>query len=160
MAEGASPQVGFTFSYAFLAINITNPGGPGKGMYSRLYTHILNHFPQIDHCASFHHIYSDSSLFGLFASFVPASSGLGGGNTPSQILPHLVHQLSLLLYTPIPQEEFSRAKNQLKSSLMMALESRAVEVEDLGRQVISAFRQLDVRLSTPIRFLSTIVKFP
>jgi processing peptidase subunit alpha len=110
-------------------------GGPGKGMYSRLYTHILNHFPQVDHCASFHHIYTDSSLFGLFASFVPASSGLRGGNTPGQILPHLVHQLSLLLYTPIPETELSRAKNQLTSSLMMALESRAVEVEDLGRQV-------------------------
>jgi mitochondrial-processing peptidase subunit alpha len=104
-------------------------------MYSRLYTHILNHFPQVDHCASFHHIYTDSSLFGLFASFVPASSGLRGGNTPGQIMPHLVHQLSLLLYTPIPETELSRAKNQLKSSLMMALESRAVEVEDLGRQV-------------------------
>ncbi|KAF8640348.1 hypothetical protein AX17_000020 [Amanita inopinata Kibby_2008] len=119
-------------------------GGPGKGMYSRLYTHILNHFPQIDHCASFHHIYTDSSLFGLFASFVPASSGLHGGNTPSQILPHLVHQLSLLLYTPIPQEELSRAKNQLKSSLMMALESRAVEVEDLGRQILVHNRKVPV----------------
>ncbi|KAF5385394.1 hypothetical protein D9615_001243 [Tricholomella constricta] len=119
-------------------------GGPGKGMYSRLYTHILNHFPQVDHCASFHHIYTDSSLFGLFASFVPASSGLRGGNTPSQILPHLVHQLSLLLYTPIPEAELSRAKNQLKSSLMMALESRAVEVEDLGRQVLVHNRKVPV----------------
>ncbi|KAJ6565997.1 Metalloenzyme, LuxS/M16 peptidase-like protein [Mycena sp. CBHHK59/15] len=111
-------------------------GGPGKGMYSRLYTHILNHYPQIDHCASFHHIYTDSSLFGLFASFVPYSAGRQVGNTPSQILPHLVHQLSLLLYTPIPAVELNRAKNQLKSSLMMALESRAVEVEDLGRQIL------------------------
>ncbi|GLB35845.1 putative peptidase M16 family protein [Lyophyllum shimeji] len=119
-------------------------GGPGKGMYSRLYTHILNHFPQVDHCASFHHIYTDSSLFGLFASFVPASSGIRGGNTPSQILPHLVHQLSLLLYTPIPESELSRAKNQLKSSLMMALESRAVEVEDLGRQVLVHDRKIPV----------------
>ncbi|KAG5647735.1 hypothetical protein DXG03_008458 [Asterophora parasitica] len=119
-------------------------GGPGKGMYSRLYTHVLNHFPQVDHCASFHHIYTDSSLFGLFASFVPASSGLRGGNTPSQILPHLVHQLSLLLYTPIPEEELSRAKNQLKSSLMMALESRAVGVEDLGRQVLVHNRKVPV----------------
>ncbi|KAF8630982.1 hypothetical protein AX15_002692 [Amanita polypyramis BW_CC] len=119
-------------------------GGPGKGMYSRLYTHILNHFPQIDHCASFHHIYSDSSLFGLFASFVPVSAGLRGGNTPSQVLPHLVHQLSLLLYTPIPQEELSRAKNQLKSSLMMALESRSVGVEDLGRQILLHNRKFSV----------------
>ena len=109
-------------------------GGPGKGMYSRLYTHILNHYQQIDHCASFHHIYTDSSLFGLFASFLPAGAGVGG-NTSSQILPHLVHQLSLLLYSPVPQGELERAKNQLTSSLMMALESRAVEVEDLGRQV-------------------------
>ena len=31
--------------------------------------------------------------------------------------------------------DLSRAKNQLKSSLMMALESQAVVVEDLGRQV-------------------------
>ena len=102
-------------------------------MYSRLYTHILNHFPQIDHCASFHHIYTDSALFGLFASFIPTSGRQA--NTPSHIFPHLVHQLSLLLYSNIPEQELSRAKNQLKSSLMMALESRAVEVEDLGRQV-------------------------
>lgn len=114
-------------------------GGPGKGMYTRLYTHILNHYPQVEHCASFHHIYSDSSLFGLFASFLPASSGAMGGNTPGQILPHLIHQLSLLLYTPIPNTELQRAKNQLNSSLMMALESRAIEVEDLGRQVCLSF---------------------
>jgi processing peptidase subunit alpha len=115
-------------------------GGPGKGMYSRLYTHILNHYPQIDHCASFNHIYSDSSLFGLFASFLPAASGATGGNTSGQILPHLVHQLSLLLHSPIPHAELQRAKNQLISSLMMALESRAIEVEDLGRQVCHVLR--------------------
>ncbi|CCM04458.1 uncharacterized protein FIBRA_06638 [Fibroporia radiculosa] len=117
-------------------------GGPGKGMYSRLYTHILNHYPQIDHCASFHHIYTDSSLFGLFASFVPAAGRQG--NSPAQIFPHLVHQLSLLLYTPTSRVELNRAKNQLKSSLMMALESRAVEVEDLGRQVLVHNRKVPV----------------
>lgn len=116
-------------------------GGPGKGMYSRLYTSILNHFPQVDHCASFHHIYSDSSLFGLFASF---DSKARGGNTPTQILPHLIHQLSLLLYTPIPEQELSRAKNQLKSSLMMSLESQAIQVEDLGRQVLVQGRKVPV----------------
>ncbi|EIN13923.1 LuxS/MPP-like metallohydrolase [Punctularia strigosozonata HHB-11173 SS5] len=118
-------------------------GGPGKGMYSRLYTHILNHYPQVDHCASFHHIYSDSSLFGLFASFVP-KAGRHHGNTADQILPHLVHQLSLLLYAPVSETELSRAKNQLKSSLMMALESRAVEVEDLGRQILVHGRKISV----------------
>ncbi|KAJ3508614.1 hypothetical protein NLJ89_g5663 [Agrocybe chaxingu] len=119
-------------------------GGPGKGMYSRLYTNILNHYPQIDHCASFHHIYTDSSLFGLFASFLPAGSGVSGGNTPSQILPHLVHQLSLLVYMEVPMVELQRAKNQLTSSLMMALESRAIEVEDLGRQILVHNRKVPV----------------
>ncbi|KDQ63251.1 hypothetical protein JAAARDRAFT_147360 [Jaapia argillacea MUCL 33604] len=118
-------------------------GGPGKGMYSRLYTHILNHYPQIDHCASFHHIYTDSSLFGLFASFLPAGPQ-HQGNSPGQILPHLVHQLSLLLYQPVPKGELNRAKNQLKSSLVMALESRAVEVEDLGRQILVHNRKIPV----------------
>ncbi|THH06668.1 hypothetical protein EW145_g3928 [Phellinidium pouzarii] len=109
-------------------------GGPGKGMYSRLYTHILNRHPQIDHCEAYHHIYTDSSLIGLFASFVPVSSPRQGGS-PAQIMPHLVHQISLLLHVPVGEAELSKAKNQLKSSLVMALESRAVEVEDLGRQV-------------------------
>jgi processing peptidase subunit alpha len=115
-------------------------------MYSRLYTQILNHYPQIDHCASYHHIYTDSSLFGLFASFVPAAGSPAGarGNSPAQILPHLAHQLSLLLYSPLNRTELSRAKNQLKSSLVMALESRAVEVEDLGRQLLVHDRKIPV----------------
>ena len=108
-------------------------GGPGKGMYSRLYTHILNHHTLVDHCASFNHIYVDSSLFGLFASYFPDGAARKGG--VPHILPHLVHQLSLLLYRAVPGAELQRAKNQLKSSLIMALESRSVEVEDLGRQV-------------------------
>ena len=113
-------------------------GGPGKGMYSRLYTHILNHYAQIDHCAAFHHIYTDSSLFGLFASFLP-NTPHSQGTTARDILPHLIHQLSMLLYTPIPTNELNRAKNQLKSSMVMALESKSLEVEDLGRQVCPHF---------------------
>ncbi|KZW00464.1 LuxS/MPP-like metallohydrolase [Exidia glandulosa HHB12029] len=104
-------------------------GGPGKGMYSRLYTHILNRHAQVEHCASFQHIYSDASLFGLFATFSPTAGS-------SVVLSHLANQLSLLLRAPVPQPELQRAKNQLMSGLVMALESRAVEVEDLGRQLL------------------------
>jgi mitochondrial-processing peptidase subunit alpha len=124
-----------------------SPGGPGKGMYSRLYAHILTHFPQIEHCASFHHVYADSSLFGLFASFSPASSGWRGSDRPEHVMSHLVHQLSLLLYSPLPEIELNRAKNQLKSTMMMALESQAVEVEDLGRQVWFNFILLYLSIS-------------
>lgn len=112
-------------------------GGPGKGMYSRLYTHILNHHPQIDHCAAFHHIYTDSSLFGINTVMHPST-------TPTQVLPIIAHQFAMLLYKNIPAAELQRAKNQLKSSLVMALESRAVEVEDLGRQVLVHGRKIGV----------------
>ncbi|KAI0033969.1 mitochondrial processing peptidase [Vararia minispora EC-137] len=115
-------------------------GGPGKGMYSRLYTHILNHHSLVDHCASFNHIYADSSLFGLFVSYFQE----GRKNGAPYILPHLVHQLSLLVYRLTPETELNRAKNQLKSILVMALESRAVEVEDLGRQQLAQGRKVPI----------------
>jgi len=113
-------------------------GGPGKGMYSRLYTHVLNHHPTIDHCSSLHHIYSDSSLFGIVGTSFPSLR-------PKDLLPTIVHQLSLLVHSPVPASELSRAKNQLMSSLVMALESRAVEVEDLGRQVLVHGRKVGVQ---------------
>ena len=40
--------------------------------------------------------------------------------------------------TSISAEELSRAKNQLKTSLLMNLESRPILFEDIGRQVASA----------------------
>jgi mitochondrial-processing peptidase subunit alpha len=104
-------------------------------MYTRLYTHILNYYAQIEHCAAFHHIYTDSSLLGLFASFVPSSSTTRPGSKPQHILPHLAHQLSLILYQRIPDEELRRAKNQLMSSMIMAMESQNIQIEDMGRQV-------------------------
>lgn len=106
-------------------------------MYSRLYTHVLNHHSSIDHCSSFHHIYSDTSLFGL-------SLTAHAHHAPSSILPLMAHQLSLLLYHPIPNTELQRAKNQLMSSLVMALESRIVEVEDIGRQILVHGRKVSV----------------
>jgi hypothetical protein len=74
-------------------------------------------------------------------------------------MPHLVHQLSLLLYTPVSEVELKRAKNQLKSSMVMALESQAVEVEDLGRQVQTDDSNFNSSLILR-RFWSTAVGFP
>ncbi|GAA6027782.1 hypothetical protein JCM8097_001715 [Rhodosporidiobolus ruineniae] len=105
-------------------------GGPGKGMYSRLYTQVLNQYHAVDFCSSFHHCYLDSGLFGLsisvHPSFLPRVPDL------------IAHQLDCVT-RPMPggvgEPELARARNQLKSSLAMALESRMVQVEDLGRQV-------------------------
>ncbi|OBZ79274.1 Mitochondrial-processing peptidase subunit alpha [Grifola frondosa] len=107
-----------------------------------------------DTTTEFNHIYlayegvgiHDDDVYALATIQVLLGGGgsFSAGQLPAHIFPHLVHQLSLLLYTPIPKVELSRAKNQLMSSLMMALESRAVEVEDLGRQVLVHDRKVPV----------------
>jgi processing peptidase subunit alpha len=99
---------------------------------------VLNHHPNIDHCSCLHHIYSDTSLFGIVGTSFPTIN-------PKDLLPTLVRQLSLLLYHPVGTKELRRAKNQLMSSLVMALESRGVEVEDLGRQVLVHGRRIPVQ---------------
>ncbi|KAI5474513.1 mitochondrial processing peptidase [Pseudohyphozyma bogoriensis] len=107
-------------------------GGPGKGMYSRLYTHVLNLHHSVDYCQSFHHCYLDSGLFGIAMAFTPGYA--------SEAAWILASQLDAITRPTtrggVGEIELSRARNQLKSSLAMALESRLVQSEDLGRQVL------------------------
>lgn len=106
-------------------------GGPGKGMYSRLYTNVLNQHGWVESCVAFNHSYTDSGLFGISASCVPAYV--------PQMLDVMCRELHALTLENGPyclqNVEVKRAKNQLRSSLLMNLESRMVELEDLGRQV-------------------------
>lgn len=106
-------------------------GGPGKGMYSRLYTNVLNQHGWIESCIAFNHSYTDSGLFGIAASCAPSHV--------AQMLEVMCRELKSLGeetgYSALSSTEVQRAKNQLRSSLLMNLESRMVELEDLGRQV-------------------------
>ncbi|KAF9365060.1 Mitochondrial-processing peptidase subunit alpha [Mortierella sp. NVP85] len=105
-------------------------GGPGKGMYSRLFSNVLNHYNWIESCMSFNHCYSDSGLFGISGSCYPGYESL--------LLEVIVRELELTTRTGrggILQGELDRAKNQLRSSVLMNLESKMVQLEDLGRQV-------------------------
>jgi processing peptidase subunit alpha len=47
-------------------------GGPGKGMYSRLYTNVLNQHGWVEACVAFNHSYTDSGLFGISSSCSPS----------------------------------------------------------------------------------------
>ncbi|KAK4169430.1 mitochondrial-processing peptidase subunit alpha [Cladorrhinum sp. PSN259] len=115
-------------------------GGPGKGMYSRLYTNVLNQHGWVESCVAFNHSYTDSGLFGIAASCLPS-------HTDSMLqvmcreLQSLTHERG---YSAINNIELARAKNQLRSSLLMNLESRMVELEDLGRQVQVHGRKIPV----------------
>ncbi|KAK4546430.1 hypothetical protein LTR36_002107 [Oleoguttula mirabilis] len=116
-------------------------GGPGKGMYSRLYTNVLNQYGWVENCVAFNHAYTDSGLFGISAAcgtqFVP------------RMLDTMARELSLLSAETglgrLSETEVKRAKNQLRSSLLMNLESRMVELEDLGRQVQVHGRRVPVQ---------------
>ncbi|KAJ4411745.1 Mitochondrial-processing peptidase subunit alpha [Gnomoniopsis sp. IMI 355080] len=119
-------------------------GGPGKGMYSRLYTNVLNQYGWVESCVAFNHSYTDSGLFGIAASCYP-------GRT-AKMLEVMCRELRALTldsgFSALGQIEVSRAKNQLRSSLLMNLESRMVELEDLGRQVQVHGRKIPVHEMT------------
>lgn len=116
-------------------------GGPGKGMYSRLYTNVLNQHGFVESCQAFNHSYTDSGLFGISASCLP-----GHTSAMLDIMCQQLHALTLNHgYSRLQDGEVSRAKNQLRSSLLMNLESRMVELEDLGRSVQIHGRKIPVR---------------
>lgn len=106
-------------------------GGPGKGMYSRLYTNVLNQHGWVESCVAFNHSYTDSGLFGISSSCSPSKV--------VQMLDVMCREMQALTletgFSALQIVEVNRAKNQLRSSLLMNLESRMVELEDLGRQV-------------------------
>lgn len=116
-------------------------GGPGKGMYSRLYTNVLNQHGWVESCLAFNHSYTDSGIFGISASCSPTRT--------TEMLEVMCRELQALTldsgFSALQAQEVNRAKNQLRSSLLMNLESRMVELEDLGRQVQVHGRKVGVK---------------
>lgn len=104
-------------------------GGPGKGMYTRLYTQLLNRHHWIESAEAFISLHGESGIFGI------------DGACPADYAPHMIRtiidQLSKLAVEPVSDEELNRAKNMLRSMMMMQLESRLVICEDIGRQFAS-----------------------
>ena len=103
-------------------------GGPGKGMYSRLYRQVLNRYYWIESCNAFHHAYSDSGVFGISAS-VPV-----GKEEHRAVISILCDQFHLARQV-IDKEELERAKKQLKSQLLMNIESHVPALEETTKHV-------------------------
>lgn len=116
-------------------------GGPGKGMYSRLYTNVLNQNGWVESCVAFNHSYTDSGLFGIAGACEPGRVGY--------MVDVICRELQALTlesgFSSLGLAEVNRAKNQLRFSLLMNLESRLVELEDLGRQVQVHGRKVGVK---------------
>jgi len=103
-------------------------GGPGKGMYTRLYTHVLNRYHWMYSATAYNHAYSDSGVFCINASAHPSQL--------AELVQVLVREI-VACTGQISDSELNRAKTQLKSMLLMNLESRPVIFEDVARQVLA-----------------------
>jgi len=103
-------------------------GGPGKGMYSRLYTNVLNKHHWVDSATAFNSMYNDGGLFGIYGTCLPSDAG--------KLVDVMSAELEAVAAAKPSDEETARAKNQLKSSVLMKLESRQVVFEDIGRQLL------------------------
>ncbi|CAD5188342.1 unnamed protein product [Musa acuminata subsp. malaccensis] len=105
-------------------------GGPGKGMHSRLYLHVLNQFQQIESFSAFNSIYNHTGIFGIHATTGP--------EFVSKAVDLVAREL-LAVATPgqVDQVQLDRAKESTKSAVLMNLESRAVVSEDIGRQILT-----------------------
>ncbi|KAJ8766713.1 hypothetical protein K2173_005324 [Erythroxylum novogranatense] len=105
-------------------------GGPGKGMYSRLYLRVLNEYPQIESFIAFNEIYNHTSIFGI--------QGSTGSYFAEKAIDIAVNEL-IQVATPgaVDPVQLSRAKQSTKSAILMNLESRMIASEDMGRQILT-----------------------
>lgn len=110
-------------------------GGPGKGMYSRLYREVLNAHAWVDAANAFSQQLYDTGIVGIYASSSPDEAAALAGIA--------AHQLRRLVEMPVQPTELARARNQLASSVMMNLETRALLCEDIGRQILSHGKRMD-----------------
>ncbi|XP_003693437.1 mitochondrial-processing peptidase subunit alpha [Apis florea] len=108
--------------------NSFSAGGPGKGMYTRLYTNVLNRYHWLYSATAYNHAYADSGLFYIHASCIPSHV--------RDMVEVIVHEM-VTMTNNIVDSELARAKKQLQSMLLMNLEQRPIVFEDIGRQVLA-----------------------
>lgn len=103
-------------------------GGPGKGMYTRLYTNVLNRYHWMFNATAYNHAYGDTGLFCVHSASPPNRIY----DTTLVIARELANMAG-----KVGEIELRRAKTQLQSMLLMNLEARPVVFEDVGRQVLA-----------------------
>lgn len=122
-------------------------GGPGKGLYSRLYTRLLNQYGFIENAHAMMVNYSNAGIFSVIGSCKTYSIE----NVLNLIIRELfdiasfagndhykyTRGLSILEKTRFDgQVELNRAKNQIKSNLLMGLEPLSSRLENSVKNVV------------------------
>lgn len=115
--------------------NSFSAGGPGKGMYSRLYREVLNQYYWAERAEAFTSFHSESGLLGISGSSIPNKS-----RDMTRVLAEHFYKLAHFYVT---DEELDRARNMLKCNVLTQLESRLVLFEDIGRQILTYGKRED-----------------
>jgi processing peptidase subunit alpha len=102
-------------------------GGPGKGMYSRLYREVLNMCGWVESILGVSLIHTDIGCVGIVGSTEPQYA--------NSLYRVMCDQWLSAANEPVDDIALSRARNRLKSSVLMNLESRLVLGDDMARQV-------------------------
>ncbi|GKY93793.1 hypothetical protein MPSEU_000346500 [Mayamaea pseudoterrestris] len=116
--------------------NSFSAGGPGKGMYSRLYRQVLNRYSWAESAEAFTSFHDESGVWGISGSTVPHKA--------REMVQVFAEHLARLAVEPVSDEELSRARNMLKCNVLTQLESRLVLFEDLGRQILTYNKREDI----------------
>lgn len=103
-------------------------GGPGKGMYSRLYREALSEYFFMRHCKHFMNSFDTTGTIGIHG-ICPTKYGVN----LTECLCNFMRTYSNFKAT---DEEVNRAKSFLKSTISMNLENRISRCEDIGRQTL------------------------
>jgi predicted Zn-dependent peptidase len=100
----------------------------GGGMSSRLFQNIRERQGLAYAVFSDLNPYSDTGLFGVYAGT--------SNQTVRQVVDSILKELRALRTDAVPAEELRRAKDNLKGSLMLGLESTGARMSNLARQQI------------------------
>jgi predicted Zn-dependent peptidase len=91
-------------------------GGPGKGMYSKLYRNVLNKHGWAQNCTAFHSVFDDTGVVGI--------SGVADGARAGDMIAVMAQEFGAVAAGKITDEELARAKAATVSSILMNLESK------------------------------------
>jgi mitochondrial-processing peptidase subunit alpha len=105
-------------------------GGPGKGMYSRMYQNVLNRYGWMETAEAFTSFADEGGLFGVSGSTAVPTKVV-------DLVTILADQMARLAVQPVTDVELTRARNMLKCNVLSQLESRLILFEDMGRQVLT-----------------------
>ena len=100
----------------------------GGGMSSRLFQNIRERQGLAYAVFSDINPYRDAGVFSVYA-------GTSAATVP-QVVSSVLHELRVLRENPVPADELRRAKDNLKGSLMLSLESTGSRMSNLARQQI------------------------